>query len=124
MRDDQYGQTTFARQFGYQLHRLATALPIQRRGGFVGQQKIWIANQRTSNRDPLALTAGEFGWPQMQAMAETNGAQHSCRSPHTIRFAHRRIALHRHRHILNCGQKIQQSVILKNKADPTSNGDG
>src|SRR5437899_789375 len=53
-------------------HNLDTGLTVEIAGGFVGQQKRRLVNQRSSNGDPLLLASGKLIGMVVCSLSQTN----------------------------------------------------
>src|SRR5579864_8568475 len=60
VRDDNNGTALLMGDAGEQLGHLASARRVERRGRFVGENEIGVANYGASNRHALLFAAAEF----------------------------------------------------------------
>ncbi len=68
-------------------HYLA-ALPVQRRGRFVGEHQVGGLGQAASDGDPLLLPSGKLGWPLPHPWLQPHLGQGADRPLPCIGFGH------------------------------------
>ena len=60
MRDQQHRHAKPLLERGEQIQNLRLDRHIQRRGGFIGNQQLWVIGECSCNHHALALPAGEL----------------------------------------------------------------
>jgi len=114
MRDHHQGGPKFTIEFKQQFNDPLTGVRIQVAGGFVSKQHRRVRSERSRNRDPLLLSAGQLARIVVESIGQTHFAQQVF-----CLIARQRLAtqLGRQHDILRCGQTGQQLKGLKYKAD-------
>ena len=85
--------------------------PVHRRKGFVQQQGLRTAGQRTGNRNPLLLTARQLRGPSVRQAVQIDEIQKTLRPLAVWR-------IHRRHHILRRRHMRKKRVILEHNSNP------
>ena len=75
MGDDQHHRAALAGILGQELDHLLAVVPVEGRGGFVGEDEAWVLHQRPADGDALFLAAREFGRPELGLVREPELAE-------------------------------------------------
>jgi hypothetical protein len=99
-----------------QLHHVAPAVAVERRGGLVGEQERRSVRQRPGDGDALLLSAGELLRVVVHAVREAEIAEQLARAcirrpPDLI------VELERQEHVLPRGEEGDQVGLLEHEAD-------
>ena len=114
---DQNNRPVVVVELPQQSHNGFPGAAVEVAGGFIGQDKCWIVDQRPGDGHPLPLPAGQFGWFMVDPFCQTHprqrlltlGAGSACRDAAAVKQGQQ--------HVFQSGQAGQQIKCLKDKAD-------
>ena len=100
---------------------LAARFLVQRGGGLVGQDELGTVDQPAGDRHPLLLSARERPRLVVNAVAEPEAGEH-LRAAGAVRLVVKREQLHRHLHVLQGRERLEQVVGLEDETQVSPQG--